>query len=375
VPPISLLPIGSDNPAWLPQAAIDALRSADVLYADESVQSLAPPAIRRVDVHDPGVACSQMLHDAQQGLRVARVYFRIRWNDPVVLRDVRALRNASLPFELVPSVDPDADGWAAWLDERPLFGRCVAVLRMAGQASATADLLRTRGADPWVVPTIELHPPADREPLLAALRNLASYDLVAFTSTNGVDRTFEELRVLGLDARALGPCRVAAIGDATAKRLTDHGIFADVTAKVFRGEALADSILELLGDAKGKRVLVPRALEAREVLPETLREAGAHADVVPAYRTLPPVPETVAPLREALAAGKVDAILLTSSSTVTNLCAALGSDAPALLATSCLASIGPITTARARDLGLHVRVEAATFTVPGVVEALETHFR
>jgi uroporphyrinogen III methyltransferase/synthase len=284
------------------------------------------------------------------------------------------LKDAAIDFELHPPVELAADSWLTWLDERPLFGRRVAVLRMVGQASETGELLRSRGADPWVVPTIELHPPEDREALRDALRRLGDYDLVAFTSVNGVERAFEELGELGLDARAFGRSRVAAIGDGTARRLADRGIRADVVAKVFRGEGLAESILEWLGDARGKRVLVPRALEAREVLPEMLRQAGAQVDVVAAYRTLAPAPESLQSLVGALEAGRVDAVLLTSSSTVTNLCQALGEGYLRLLGRTCVASIGPITSARARELGLEVGVEAEKFTIAGLVDALERYF-
>jgi len=285
------------------------------------------------------------------------------------------LRDASLAFELIPSTEPQADRWANWVEQRPLLGRRVVVLRMVGQASTTAELLVERGADPWVVPTIELHPPEDVEAFRTALRNLGGYDLVAFTSTNGVDKTWEQLRELGLDARAFGACRIAAIGDATARQLLNHGIVADVKAKEFRGEGLADGIIEQMGNLRGKRILIARAMEAREVLPEALQAAGADVDVVAAYRTLPAPPETMEPLREGLRHNEVDVVLLTSSSTVTNLCSALGQEAAMLLSRACLASIGPITTAQAKKLGLTVGVEAATFTVPGVVQALESYFR
>ncbi len=382
MPPVPLILVGSHRPLWLLQASRDALDAAETLFVDQETpqpwwQSLALRA-RRVDVAASDdareVALRALIEGAQAGSKVARVYWGTSCHDPAVLRDVRQLKDAAIDFDLLPPVESAADSWLSWLHERPLFGRRVAVLRMVGQASETAELLRSRGADPWVVPTIELHPPEEREALGNALRRMSDYDLVAFTSVNGVERTFEELGELGLDARAFGRSGVAAIGDGTARRLADRGIRADVVAKVFRGEALAESILEWLGDARGKRVLVPRAVEAREVLPEMLRQAGAQVDVVPAYRTLPPAPESLQPLVAALEAGRVDAVLLTSSSTVTNLCDALGQGYARLLARTCVASIGPITSARARELGLEVRVEAVTFTIAGVVDALEGHF-
>ena len=261
----------------------------------------------------------------------------------------------------------------------PLLGKRIAVLRAEEQAKDTAELLRHLGAEPLLVPMIEIHPPPDRDRLRATLRDLARYDLVTFTSTNGVDRALHELRVLGLDAREFGSCLVAAIGDATARRLVECGVRVDVKPSVFQAEALAESVLDLLGDMRGRRVLILRALEARDVLPVALRNAGVEVDDVAAYRTVVASSEGASArfelFRELLASGKVDAVLLTSNSTVAGLCASLGdSGAFGLLAKTCLASIGPITTAFARGMGLEVRVEARSFTIPGVVKALEEYF-
>lgn len=365
------------------EATRDALLDADVLFVDREVpgrwlSALVKPRARcmPVDATDEAreAARCRLVELGRSSERVARVYWRAGCRDPVVLRDARILHDTPVAYKLYPGVEPEVESWSSWLADRPLFGRRVAVLRMVGQASETAELLRTRGADPWVVPTIELHPPPDPDLLSDALKRLGSYDLVAFTSANGVEKTFEQLGTMGLDARAFGGCRVAAIGPATARRLTERGIVADAVAETFRGEALAESILGAIGEAEGKRVLVPRALEAREVLPDVLREAGAQVDVVPAYQTLAPPPETLDPLREALESRQLDAVLLTASSTVTNLCRALGDGYERLLGGTCLASIGPITSDRARQLGLEVRVEAEQFTIPGVVTALEKHF-
>jgi len=383
VAPVALILANSERPGWLVEAAREALIRAERLFVDAAVpQAWLSP---RVQAHattevvdgDAGgcrAATEQMIDQARAGRCVARVYWQARCRDPEVLRDARLLKDAGIGFALHPGVEIEAETWSEWLAARPLFGRRVAVLRMVGQASETAELLRSRGAEPWVVPTIELHPPPDPEKLRDALQQLSTYDMVAFTSANGVDQAFEALSALGLDARAFGGCRVAAIGSVTAKRLASRGLVADTTAKTFRGEALAEAILESTHVPQGKRVLVLRALEARETLPDRLRAAGMQVDVVPAYQTLPPPPRDMEPLREALADDRLDAVLLTASSTVTNLCRGLGDGYEALLARTRLASIGPITSDRARGLGLHVAVEAEQFTIPGLVEALEAHF-
>jgi uroporphyrinogen III methyltransferase/synthase len=147
-----------------------------------------------------------------------------------------------------------------------------------------------------------------------------------------------------------------------------------VPASSFRGEALADAILAHFGDRPLKKALIPRALVAREVLPEMLRARGVEVDVVAVYRTVQASAERRGELVLALEAKSIDAAILTSSSTVENLAALLGSEAPRLLADVALASIGPITTKTAEALGLSIATTAEESTVPGTIRALEAHF-
>ncbi len=258
-----------------------------------------------------------------------------------------------------------------WAERRPLFGKRVLVTRARDQAGSTAALLRECGAEPVVVPTIEIHPPSDPAPLAAAIEVLrgGGYDWVAFTSANGVDRTWEALAAAGADARAFGATRVAAIGPATASALERRGVRADLVAKEFRGEALADAMLSepRRGPA---RVLIARAAVARDALPEALRGVGWEVDVVPVYETRPTSDEVVDRLTRELAEGRIDAVTFTSSSTVDSLCDRLGSGAAKLLAGPRIASIGPVTTAAALERGLRVDVTARQYTVPGLIEAL-----
>jgi uroporphyrinogen III methyltransferase / synthase len=290
-----------------------------------------------------------------------------------------------------------------WAERRPLFGKRVLVTRAREQAGSTAALLRDLGAEPVVVPTIEIHPPSDPAPLAAAIASLqrgasvgvsadahaspyaspyasahaspyaGPYHWVAFTSANGVDFTWAALTAAGGDARAFGGVRLAAIGPATARALERRGLRADVVATEFRGEALAEAMLSSFV-AGAPRVLVARAARARDVLPDTLRAAGCEVDVVAAYETRPPPPEPIARLARDLADGRIDIVTFTSSSTVENLCDLLGPRAVELLARPRIASIGPITTATASGRGLRVDLTAREYTVPGLVEALlETH--
>jgi uroporphyrinogen III methyltransferase/synthase len=254
-----------------------------------------------------------------------------------------------------------------WYDAQPLFGKRVLVTRPAHQIAATARLLRRRGAEAIPFSTIAIRPPPDRQPVERAVAALGSYDLVAFTSNNGVSWLFRELERQGLDARAFGSAELAAIGPATAAALSRRGLRADIVAERFVAEELAKAILPRL--TKGSSVLLPRALVAREALPDLLRAAGMRVDVVPVYQTVSAGLEERDALRE-LVAG-VDVITLTSSSTVEQLCSILGDDAAQRLQGCMLASIGPITSDTAKRLGLTVAVTAEVSTSEGLVDALE----
>lgn len=261
-----------------------------------------------------------------------------------------------------------------WLSRRPLHGKVVAITRAATQAGETARAVRARGGLPLEAPTIAIQPPADRAPLARAAREIGSYDVVAFTSANGVDALFEAIRDAGLDARAFGRALIAVIGPGTARALAPYGVRADLAAEEHRGEGLAAAIAQKLGGVvAGRRVLLARATVARDALPDTLRAAGAHVDVVPAYESVAAGVEALAPLRTALLAGEVDVVTFTASSTATRFCEAFP-DAEALLAKTLIASIGPITSDTLRARGLRVDVEAKPYTIPALIDAIEAHF-
>jgi uroporphyrinogen III methyltransferase/synthase len=291
----------------------------------------------------------------------------------IVVTTVGRAAEEAAPFGHAPVVV----AWAVpheplrWFERRPLFGKRVLVTRTHEQAGATAALLRDRGADVVVIPTIEIHEPASREPLDRALGELrdGGYAWVAFTSANGVEHAWKALLAAGLDARAFRHAKIAAIGPATARALVGHGLHPDVTAREFRGEGLADEMLRALGGAK-VRVLLARAARARDALPEALRGAGCTVDVVAAYETRPPPASVAERLVQELEHGGIDVVTFTSSSTVDNLCDLLGARAGALLERCRIAAIGPVTAETALARGLRVDVTARTFTVPGLVEAL-----
>lgn len=250
----------------------------------------------------------------------------------------------------------------AWLERRPLFGKRIVVTRTRRQASTLSVKLRELGADVIEIPTIRIEPPEDFQPLDAAIANLARFDWIAFTSTNAVAAFFDRIAKADLDARALSGLRIATIGPGTAAALTDHGVRADCVPEKFVAETLAEAMQE--ADLAGKRVLLPQVDIARDVLAALLRNAGADVLKVTAYRTLPanqPAPQ----LLDDLAAGRFDWITFTSSSTAINFVRLVPAGAHAKFAT-----IGPITSATARELGIHVTVEAKKHSIEGLVNAI-----
>lgn len=257
----------------------------------------------------------------------------------------------------------------AWFERLPLFGQRIVVTRARRQAGALVRGLRERGALPIELPTIELRDPESFEPLDRAVRELECYDWLVFTSANSVAKFFARMEAAGRDARAIRG-RLCAIGPATAEELGRHGLLADRVAAEYRAEGVLEA---LAGEAlAGRRVLIPRAAVARDLLPRELEARGARADVVDAYRTVAPeiAPETLRRLVPQAFGGSgetgADLITFTSSSTAEN--------CPAELRAIPAASIGPITTETARKLGFRVVVEAREYTVDGLLAALERYF-
>lgn len=248
-----------------------------------------------------------------------------------------------------------------WLERRPLHGRTVVVTRARAQASGLAKTLHGLGAQVVELPAIRIEPLTGAEEARAAARSIGEYDVICLTSPNGVELLFEAIADAGLDARALAGATVAAIGPGTARALAAHGIAADVVPERFVAEALVEVLEDV--EVEGKRVLVARAAEARDVLPDALRERGANVDVVALYETVREAPD-----EKAIAAAQgADYVTFTSSSTVKNLLAALGDRFPAAAR---IVSIGPVTSETVRESGLEVAVEAGRHDVDGLLSAL-----
>jgi uroporphyrinogen III methyltransferase/synthase len=254
----------------------------------------------------------------------------------------------------------------------PLEGRTIVVTRAAAQAQRFTQLLQAAGARVLEAPAIVITPPASWEPLDAALEALETFTWVIFTSVNGVAMVDRRLPAKGLTWAALTGRRVAAIGPATADALAEHGVRPDLVPAEYRAEGLLDRLRARVTPAD--RVLLPRAAQTRDVLVTGLRRLGAQVTEVPAYATRRAEAGT-ARLREALAAGSIDAVTFTSSSTARNF-AELFTEAErrSWLAGVTVASIGPITAATAAEYGLTTDVMPTEYTIPALARALADHF-
>ncbi len=260
-----------------------------------------------------------------------------------------------------------------WFERRPLFGKRIVLTRPRHQAGEFSRALASYGAEPIEIPTIEIVPPVSWDAVDTAVGRLARYHWLIVTSANAVAPFFARLRIAGKDARALAQLRICAIGPRTARELERCGVVPDVIP----GQYQAEGILEVLKgiELKDRHVLIPRAEAAREILPEQLRDRGAHVDVVPVYRAVPPTAVLQA-LKEEFDGRRIDVVTFTSSSTVRNFVELMGGVEPAgrAVANSAVACIGPVTAETARACGLPVTIVPPENTVPALAEAIVRHF-
>lgn len=259
-----------------------------------------------------------------------------------------------------------------WFEDQPLFGKRILITRAREQTTAFAARLEAAGAEVVEFPTIQIEPPESWEPLDAAIARLREYGWVIFTSANGVRFFWDRLQAAGRDMRDLSGIAVCAIGPATAAALLDRGVRADLVPAEFKAEALVEAVGR--ERIRGARVLLARAAEARQVIPEELTRRGALVDVAPAYRTLRSTANTDH-LRALLREGKIDVVTFTSSSTVRHFLDLVGEEAAGLLRDVVVASIGPITAETAGRHGVVSRIVPERYTIPALTDALIRHFQ
>lgn len=251
-------------------------------------------------------------------------------------------------------------------DGKPLTGRRVLVTRAVQQAGKLSDGLKALGADPVEVPVLEIRPPASYEPLDLVLRKLDWFHWLILTSANAVQVVAARCALLDVDVSSIKLLSVAAVGSATAEAARKAGFRVTLVPESYHSEGLAAALGR---EVAGKRVLLARAMVARDVIPEALKAMGAELTVVDTYQT--GLPEgSGASLREALQAG-VDAATFTSSSSVRNLAEVAGEAGVGFPLEGVAAiSIGPVTSATLREFGWEPAGEAAASDLPGLIAAV-----
>ena len=262
-------------------------------------------------------------------------------------------------------------------EDRPLEGRSVIVTRRPEQAEALTKPLEALGAEVVAFPVIDIVPPDDWAPADHSIAEIEEYDWVVFTSANAVAEFLNRASAITGDEamHVLAKPWVAAVGKSTAATLESIGVVVDLIPESAHAEGLVAAFDEL-GAGPGWKVLIPRAEEGREVLPDALREMGAEAHVVPVYRTVPV--EADPAIVERLRDGQIDAVTFTSGSTVRHFLeriAEAGLDPAEQMERLVVASIGPVTTKALARRGFVADVEAPEATMAWLAAALGEHYR
>lgn len=261
-----------------------------------------------------------------------------------------------------------------WFETQPLFGKRVLVTRAKAQASELSNLIRARGGEPIECPTIDIRPPDDWAEVDEAIEQLATYQWLVFTSVNGVKAFMQRLWYHARDARALAGLQVCCIGPRTAEEVRRFGIDADLVPETYQAEGLIE-VLTRAG-VSGQRVLLARAAQAREILPDELERLGAFVRVVKVYKTVVPAIEREH-VQQLFRDHSIDVVMFASSSTVRNFFQLFDGvrDVKKHLNGTIIASIGPITAETIREMGLDVHVMAAQNTIPALVQSLVDYVR
>src|SRR5213594_436505 len=260
----------------------------------------------------------------------------------------------------------------SWFETKPLFGRRIVITRARSQASHFSRAIEDLGGEVVEFPTIEILPPESYESLDTAINEIDSYHWVIFTSVNGVKHFLGRLRHWKRDIRELRGAKIAAIGPETAKSLESVYLRPDLVPREYQAEGLLQELRA--EEMRGKRVLLPRAAEARDILPKALREWGAEVDVVEAYRTVAAKGDA-SWLRVMLQKKKIDVVTFASSGTATRFAALFPNEnVGALLTHTVVACIGPITQKTVEEMGIRVDVVPRDYTIPGLTQAIVEYF-
>lgn len=255
-----------------------------------------------------------------------------------------------------------------WFEKKPLFGKRILVTRARSQASDLVNTIHEMGGEAVEFPVIKIVPPKDSTEYNDNVENLGVFDWTIFTSVNGVKSFFSKLKEKKIDLRSMSKAKIVAIGPKTAELLEEKGLMVDVLPEEYRAEGILEALEKEI--KPGQKILLPRAEIAREILPEKLREKDLEVVEINAYETKVDA-ENKDEIVNMLKDGSINVITFTSSSTVKNFVNSLKNEnLEELLEEVILASIGPITTKTAEDLGLKINVTAKEYTIAGLLEAI-----
>jgi uroporphyrinogen III methyltransferase / synthase len=263
-----------------------------------------------------------------------------------------------------------------WFETKPLFGKKILVTRASHQASELSERLQMAGADSIEIPTVEIAEPRSFAGLDQAISHLQGFDWLLLTSANGVRAFFERLQKKRVDSRALGGIKLGVIGPVTARVLEEYGVCADYVAKTYQAEGFLKALPQK--QFKGKKVLIARAAEARDVLPDSLKKWGASVNTVAVYRSVIPK-ESRRRLKKLMKSDPPDLLTFASSSMVDNFVTMLSvgpaGRSPLQKARKIpCACIGPITAKSARKHRMNVVIQPKKFTIPDLVDAMERYY-
>ncbi|HWQ76772.1 MAG TPA: uroporphyrinogen-III C-methyltransferase [Syntrophomonas sp.] len=284
---------------------------------------------------------------------------------------VRRVQAAGLkpPAIIVVGETVDLRQQLGWWETGPLWGKRILVTRSRAQASGLVKKIRGLGGEAIEFPTIEIEAEKNPEQLYQAFDRIENYNWIIFTSVNAVDIFFREFKGRSRDIRCLADIKLGAIGPATAARLQNLGLLAELIPDEFVAEGIIEKVKVMM--TPGEKVLLPRARGARDVLPAALEKLGAAVEEIYLYQAVPPRTNAV-DIEEILAQG-LDYITFTSSSTVTNFVEILGErQAAAVCGNAKTVCIGPITAGTAREKGLKVDITAGEYTIDGLLQGILT---
>lgn len=259
-----------------------------------------------------------------------------------------------------------------WFEKRPLYGKKILTTRPYSQSKFFVEKLNNLGAETIEFPTIEISAPSSWNKLDKSLKQLKTTDWIIFTSANGVNYFFKRLFNKKLSIKSLLHIKFAVIGEKTNEILTQYGISADLVPKEYRAEGLIEQFKSI--DLIGKNILIPRAKEARNILPKMLKRLGANVDVITVYENKVPGSLKSTKLISEIKKAAPDVITFTSPSTVNNFYSVFKIDEKSF-SNSIIASIGPVTNQALNNHGLEADITPKKYTTDSLIQEILKYFK